>query len=66
MSIELITWTPLHTWYLAEDTDPEALHELLSRCANLGRTLDITGIKGERITLNPAQLQAWTIETGRK
>ncbi len=63
MSIELITWEPQHTRPLADDTDPEALHDALARYATTGQTLDVTGDDGKTITLNPAQLQAWSIET---
>lgn len=66
MSIELITWDPPHTWRLSDDTNPESLHNELALRARNGETVDVTGVKGEHITLNPARLQAWTIETDRK
>ncbi|WP_033518259.1 hypothetical protein [Bifidobacterium cuniculi] len=66
MSIELITWEPQRKRPLADDTDPQALHDELALRARNGETVDVTGVKGERITLNPARLQAWTIETDRK
>lgn len=66
MSIELITWDPPHTWRLSDDTNPESLHDALTLRARTGETVDVTGIKGEQITLNPARFQAWTIETGRR
>ena len=66
MSIELITWEPQHVWKLSDGTNSESLYNELALRARNGETVDVTGVKGEHITLNPARLQAWTIETDRK
>ncbi len=66
MSIELITWEPQRRRPLADDTDPESLHDELAAGARAGETVDVTGGDGETITLNPARIQAWSIETKRE
>ena len=66
MSIELITWEPQRRRPLADDTDPESLRDELALRARTGETVDVTGADGKTITLNPARIQAWSIETKRE
>lgn len=66
MSIELITWEPQRTRPLADDTNPESLRNELAAGARTGETVDVTGGDGKTITLNPARIQAWSIETNRE